>query len=92
MKFGVFYEHQLPKPWAPGDEAKLFHDALEQVVLADKLHNCRSIVRDYRAEGDALWQRFTEKSANSGSLGIMEAKYLIRHMQANAKMFAKFGA
>ncbi len=37
MKFGVFYEHQLPKPWAPGDEAKLFHDALEQVVLADRL-------------------------------------------------------
>ena len=37
MKFGVFYEHQLPKPWNPGDEAKLFHDALEQVVLADRL-------------------------------------------------------
>jgi hypothetical protein len=37
MKFGVFYEHQLPKPWAPGDEARLFHQALEQVVLADKL-------------------------------------------------------
>ena len=37
MKFGVFYEHQLPKPWAEGDEAKLFHDALEQVVLADRL-------------------------------------------------------
>jgi len=37
-------------------------------------------------------ERLTEKCANSGSLGIMEAKYLIRHMQANAKMFAKFGA
>ncbi len=37
MKFGVFYEHQLPKPWAEGDEARLFHDALEQVVLADRL-------------------------------------------------------
>lgn len=36
--------------------------------------------------------RFTEKNANSGSLGIFEAKYLIRHMQANAKMFDKFGA
>ncbi|MBI5686115.1 MAG: 2,3-bisphosphoglycerate-independent phosphoglycerate mutase [Verrucomicrobia bacterium] len=36
--------------------------------------------------------RLTEKCANSGSLGIMEAKYLIRHMQANARMFAKFGA
>jgi len=37
MKFGVFYEHQLPKPWGPGDEARLFHQALEQVVLADRL-------------------------------------------------------
>ena len=37
MRFGIFYEHQLPKPWNPGDEAKLFHDALEQVVLADRL-------------------------------------------------------
>ncbi|MFZ3032506.1 MAG: LLM class flavin-dependent oxidoreductase [Parvibaculum sp.] len=37
MKFGVFYELQLPKPWLPGDEARLFHEALEQVVLADKL-------------------------------------------------------
>ena len=37
MKFGVFYELQLPQPWLPGDEARLFHEALEQVVLADKL-------------------------------------------------------
>ena len=37
MKFGVFYELQLPKPWKPGDEARLFHEALDQVVLADKL-------------------------------------------------------
>lgn len=37
MKFGVFYEMQLPKPWAPGDERRLFHDALAQVELADRL-------------------------------------------------------
>ena len=37
MKFGVFYELQLPKPWNDGDEARLFHEALDQVVLADKL-------------------------------------------------------
>jgi 2,3-bisphosphoglycerate-independent phosphoglycerate mutase len=36
--------------------------------------------------------RFTERAANSGSLGIFEAKYLIRLMQANAKRFDKFGA
>jgi alkanesulfonate monooxygenase SsuD/methylene tetrahydromethanopterin reductase-like flavin-dependent oxidoreductase (luciferase family) len=37
MRFGIFYEHQLPKPWNEGDEARLFHEALAQVVLADKL-------------------------------------------------------
>ncbi|MDZ4382598.1 MAG: LLM class flavin-dependent oxidoreductase [Parvibaculum sp.] len=37
MKFGVFYELQLPKPWNDGDEHRLFHEALEQIVLADRL-------------------------------------------------------
>jgi len=37
MRFGVFYEHQLPRPWSPGDEERLFHEALDQVVLADAL-------------------------------------------------------
>ncbi len=37
MRFGVFYEHQLPRPWNSGDEARLFHEALDQVVLADRL-------------------------------------------------------
>ena len=37
MKFGTFYEHQLPRPWKEGDELKLFQEALDQVELADKL-------------------------------------------------------
>jgi alkanesulfonate monooxygenase SsuD/methylene tetrahydromethanopterin reductase-like flavin-dependent oxidoreductase (luciferase family) len=37
MKFGVFYEMQLPRPWAKGDERRLFHEALAQVELADRL-------------------------------------------------------
>jgi len=37
MKFGIFYEHQLPRPWTDGAELKLFQDALSQVELADKL-------------------------------------------------------
>ncbi|MDG2336232.1 MAG: LLM class flavin-dependent oxidoreductase [Myxococcota bacterium] len=37
MRFGVFYELQLPKPWNEGDEHRLFQEALEQVVLADQL-------------------------------------------------------
>ena len=37
MKFGIFYEHQLPRPWNEGDEQKLFNDALEQVSVADRV-------------------------------------------------------
>jgi 2,3-bisphosphoglycerate-independent phosphoglycerate mutase len=37
-------------------------------------------------------ERFTETGANTGSLGVFEAKYLVRLMQANAGMFDKFGA
>ncbi len=42
--------------------------------------------------GSDKLQRFTETGANQGSLGIIESKYLIRLMMANAKMFDKFGA
>lgn len=37
MRFGIFYEMQLPRPWGPDDERRLFHEALDQVVLADRL-------------------------------------------------------
>ena len=37
MKFGIFYEHQLPRPWEPGAELRLFQHALDQVELADRL-------------------------------------------------------
>ena len=37
MQFGIFYEHQLPRPWRGGDEHRLFKDALAQVELADRL-------------------------------------------------------
>ena len=37
MRFGIFYEHQLPRPWAPDDEYVLLRNALEQVELADSL-------------------------------------------------------
>ncbi len=42
--------------------------------------------------GSDKLDRFTETGANLGSLGIFEAKFLIRYLQANARMFDKFGA
>jgi len=37
MKFGIFYELQLPRPWLPGGEFRLYQNALDQVELADRL-------------------------------------------------------
>jgi alkanesulfonate monooxygenase SsuD/methylene tetrahydromethanopterin reductase-like flavin-dependent oxidoreductase (luciferase family) len=37
VKFGIFYEHQLPRPWEERSEVQLIQDALEQVELADRL-------------------------------------------------------
>ena len=42
--------------------------------------------------GSDKLERFTETGANSGSLGLFEAKYLMRLMQANARLFDKYGA
>ena len=35
MRVGLFYEHQLPRPWEDGSEERLLNDALEQIELAD---------------------------------------------------------
>src|ERR1700682_547291 len=37
MKFGIFYELQLPRPWLPGGELELYQNALDQIELADRL-------------------------------------------------------
>ncbi len=37
MRFGLFYEHQLPRPWSRESELQLFQDALDQCELADRL-------------------------------------------------------
>ena len=37
MKFGVFYELQIPRPWEPHTEWQLHHNALGQLELADSL-------------------------------------------------------
>src|SRR5262245_17648448 len=37
MKFGIFYELQLPRPWEAGDELRLDHDELTQHEMSDRL-------------------------------------------------------
>jgi alkanesulfonate monooxygenase SsuD/methylene tetrahydromethanopterin reductase-like flavin-dependent oxidoreductase (luciferase family) len=37
MKFGIFYELSVPRPWDAESEKKVYDNALEQVRLADEL-------------------------------------------------------
>ena len=37
MKFGIFHELSVGKPWHPQSEYEVYHNALEQVELADQL-------------------------------------------------------
>ncbi len=37
MKFGIFYEHQIGRPWEDDTDVRLIQDALEQIELADRL-------------------------------------------------------
>ncbi len=37
MKFGIFHELSVGKPWTPTSESEVYHNALDQVVLADEL-------------------------------------------------------
>ena len=36
MKFGLFYEICVPKPWTPGKEARMIREVIEQVKVAEK--------------------------------------------------------
>mgnify|MGYP003339345725 FL=1 len=37
MRIGIFYEHQLPRPWDADAEHRLLQDALEQIEYADAI-------------------------------------------------------
>ena len=56
---------EVPKPpWRARKESYIAHlESVPKEVLlvsmADKLHNARAILADYRVIGEALWQRFS---------------------------------
>lgn len=62
----------LPKPpWRARKEAYIAHlrsasPSVRLVSAADKLHNTRAVLADYRILGDSLWQRF-----NGGKEGTL---------------------
>ncbi|WP_279581210.1 hypothetical protein [Fodinicola feengrottensis] len=42
MQFGMFFELQLPRPWADGDEHRLVQNALEWVELGEEAGGSRT--------------------------------------------------
>jgi alkanesulfonate monooxygenase SsuD/methylene tetrahydromethanopterin reductase-like flavin-dependent oxidoreductase (luciferase family)/putative sterol carrier protein len=61
MRFGIFYEHQIPRPWGDDGERRLIQEALEQVELAD------------RVGFDSVWEvehHFLEEYSHSSASGV----------------------
>jgi alkanesulfonate monooxygenase SsuD/methylene tetrahydromethanopterin reductase-like flavin-dependent oxidoreductase (luciferase family) len=61
MRFGIFYEHQIPRPWGEDGEYRLMKDALEQVELADHVGF------------DYVWEvehHFLEEYSHSSASGV----------------------
>ena len=62
----------IPKPpWRARKDAYIVHirfasSSVRLVSAADKLHNARAVLADYRVLGDVLWQRF-----NGGKEGTL---------------------
>jgi alkanesulfonate monooxygenase SsuD/methylene tetrahydromethanopterin reductase-like flavin-dependent oxidoreductase (luciferase family) len=52
MKVGLFFLMQVPRPWDPESELRTFHEALEQVALADSLrfHHVWSVEHHFLEE------------------------------------------
>ncbi len=60
-------------PWPERKVAYIAHLESESadvalVSAADKLHNARSVLADYRAHGDELWKRFNSAAGRAGAL------------------------
>lgn len=69
-------------PWRERKRAYLEHlrgacagDGTMLVSCADKLHNARSILQDFRAVGEEVWERFTDNGEKSAEeiLGLYDA-------------------
>lgn len=51
------------------------------IIAADKLHNTRTLTREYREHGDAIWQRF--KGGRDGTLWFSQAVLAALHQCAD---------
>ncbi|MBL8199762.1 MAG: HD domain-containing protein [Chromatiales bacterium] len=62
------------------------------VSAADKLHNARCILADYRHSGEALWQRFNEEARTAGhQLWYYESLVTVLQERGPARIAAELG-
>ena len=54
MKFGLFYEHQLPQPWGEESELRLYQQALDQIEGGDALGDTCGMIVVWRHQGNAV--------------------------------------
>ena len=59
MKFGIFYEHQLPRPWERESEYRLLQDSLDQTGRTSHEDICgslelfaREVIPEFQARED----------------------------------------
>jgi (p)ppGpp synthase/HD superfamily hydrolase len=84
-----------PKPdWRMRKESYLAHlrDGMRsdmRIALADKLHNARSMLEDYRRQGESLWSRFNVGKAEQlwYYRSLVEA---FEHNSAHGPLFDEF--
>src|SRR5580765_5258698 len=76
----------------PPDVLAITGDHSTPVAMKGHSWHPQPVLLHSALSGSDKLERFTETGANLGSLGVIESKHLIRLMQANAKMFDKFGA
>ncbi len=86
-------------PWKERKEhtiefLKTAPEEIRVVACADKLHNIRSIIKDYEQQGDAVWERFNAGKEHQAwyykniveSLGQMSSFPLLKELQTEVEL------
>ncbi|MEH7503952.1 HD domain-containing protein [Neobacillus drentensis] len=86
-------------PWKERKEhtiefLKTAPEEIRVVACADKLHNIRSIIKDYELQGDAVWERFNAGKEHQAwyykniveSLGQISSFPLLKELQTEVEL------
>ena len=68
MKFGLFYELSVPRPWTRESERTVYDNALEQIKLADQLGFDPHYTLHKAERGRPKLSRFDQVASNAEGL------------------------